>query len=86
MALTPTASLAWTHEFLTRRQASAALVFLPGAAWQVEGARPSRDGARVKAGLDLALNGFASINAGFDGDFAGASRSYGGRGGVKIRW
>jgi outer membrane autotransporter protein len=86
MTLTPTASLAWTHEFVTRRQASAALIFLPGAAWQVEGARPSRDGARVKAGLDLALNGFASINAGFDGDFAGASRSYGGKGGLKIRW
>ena len=50
----------------------------------VDGARPARDAAQVKAGGELLIGPRTAIYADFDGEFARASQLYGGKGGVKI--
>ena len=50
----------------------------------VDGARPSRDAAQIKAGFELGIGPRTAIYANFDGEFGNASQLYGGKGGVKF--
>lgn len=74
------------HEFDRRRRMTATLVNLPTAGFSVEGARPPRDAARVKAGAELSINPFVALHASFEGELAGPQGFFGGRGGLKARW
>jgi subtilase-type serine protease len=84
--VTPSLSLAWVHEFRPQRDISAVFASFPGIGFNVAGARPARDAAKVKAGLNVAMTDNVALYASFDGEFSGVSNSYGGRGGVLVRW
>jgi outer membrane autotransporter protein len=84
--VTPSLSLAWVHEFRPQRDISAVFASFPGIGFNVAGARPARDAAKVKAGLNVAMTDNVALYASFDGEFSGVANSYGGRGGVLVRW
>jgi len=86
MKVTPSLSLAWVHEFRPQRDISAVFVTFPTIGFNVAGARPARDAAKVKAGLNVAMTDNVALYASFDGEFSGVSNSYGGRGGLLVRW
>ena len=86
MVLTPVISLAYLHEFAPERNLNANLISLPGAAFLVNGARPARDAVQTKVGAQLALANGVALFANFDGEFSGVSRTYAGRGGIKVSW
>ncbi|MBV9065813.1 MAG: autotransporter domain-containing protein, partial [Methylobacteriaceae bacterium] len=83
---TPTASLAYVHEFSPVRDLFAGLTFLPASTFTVDGARPGRDAAQIKTGAKLALNQWAAVYANFEGEFSNRSQIYAGKGGVKVSW
>ena len=72
------------HEFAPYRQIFAGIASLPGAVFLVDGARPARDAAQVKAGGELAIGPRSAIFANFDGEFARTNQLYGGKGGIKV--
>ena len=84
MLLKPVLQAAYVHEFAPERQVFAGLNSLPGAVFLVDGARPSRDAAQVKAGAELLIGPRTAIFANFDGEFGNASQLYGGKGGIKV--
>lgn len=84
--LTPWVSLAWRHEWSTNRTQTATLVALPGASFVVIGARPARDAAQVKAGVNFALTQTLALFASFEGEFGAKNPVYAGKGGVKVAW
>ena len=84
MVLKPVLQAAYVHEFAPERQVFAGINSLPGAVFLVDGARPSRDAAQVKAGFELGIGPRTAIFANFDGEFGNASQLYGGKGGVKV--
>jgi subtilase-type serine protease len=84
--VTPSLSLAWVHEFRPQRDISAVFATFPGIGFNVAGARPARDAAKVKAGLNVAMTDSVALYASFDGEFSGVANSYGGRGGLLVRW
>ena len=86
MVLTPVVSLAYLHEFAPERNLAANLVSLPGAAFLVNGARPARDAVQTKVGGQLGLANGVALFADFDGEFSDVSRTYAGRGGIKVSW
>jgi outer membrane autotransporter protein len=83
---TPTASLAYIHEFSPVRDLFAGLTFLPASTFVVDGARPASNAAQVKAGAKLALNAWTAVYANFEGEFSNKSQTYAGKGGVKVSW
>ncbi len=70
MTFTPSLTLADLHEFSPQRRNFGTLVDLPTTSWLVDAARTGSDAAQVKAGAQLALNRWAAIFAGFDGEFS----------------
>jgi subtilase-type serine protease len=74
------------HEFRPQRDISAVFATFPGIGFNVAGARPARDAAKVKAGLNVAMTDSVALYASFDGEFSGVANSYGGRGGLLVRW
>ena len=84
--LTPWVSLAWRHEWSTTRTQTATLVALPGASFVVIGARPARDAAQVKAGVNFALTQTLALFASFEGEFGAKNPVYAGKGGMKVAW
>ena len=86
MVLAPILQAAYVHEFAPERSQIGALSTLPGSTFLVDGARPSRDAAQVKAGLELAIGPSSAIFANFDGEFSGQAQFYGGKGGFKYVW
>ena len=83
MILSPSLQVAYVHEFAPERNEIAGLINLPAATFLVDGARPSRDAAQVKAGAELVIGSQTSIFATFDGEFSGQAQFYGGKGGLK---
>ena len=86
MILSPTLQAAYVHEFAPYRQEYGQLVSLPGSSFLVDGARPSRNAAQVKAGAELAIGPHTSIYANFEGEFSGLEQFYGGKGGIRYVW
>ncbi|HPG02589.1 MAG: autotransporter domain-containing protein [Methylobacteriaceae bacterium] len=84
--LTPWVSLAWRHEWSTNRTQTATLNALPGASFVIIGARPARDAAQVKGGVNLAITQQVAIFATFEGEFGTKNPVYSGRGGMKVAW
>ena len=84
MVFKPVLQAAYVHEFAPYRQLFAGIASLPGAVFLVDGARPARDAAQVKAGGELAIGPRSAIFANFDGEFARANQLYGGKGGLKV--
>ena len=84
--LTPWVSLAWRHEWSTNRTQTATLNALPGASFVIIGARPARDAAQVKGGVNLAITQQIAIFATFEGEFGTKNPVYSGRGGMKVAW
>ena len=80
----PTLQLAYVHEFAPYRQRFAGIASLPGAVFLVDGARPARDAAQVKAGFELAAGPRTAIFANFDGEFSCVDQLYTGKGGIKV--
>ena len=84
MVLKPTLQVAYVHEFAPYRQQFAGIASLPGAVFLVDGARPARDAAQVKAGFELAIGPRTAVFANFDGEFSGVDQLYAGKGGIKV--
>ena len=84
MVLKPTLQLAYVHDFAPYRQQFAGIASLPGAVFLVDGARPARNAAQVKAGFELAIGPHTAIFANFDGEFSGVDQLYAGKGGVRV--
>lgn len=82
----PLVEAAWVHEFAPQRNVTAQFATLPDSTFIVEGAGPSRDAARVKAGGELALNERMALFASFNGEFSGVERLYAGSGGIRLVW
>ena len=83
VVLKPTLQLAYVHEFAPYRTQFAGLASLPGAVFLVDGARPARNAAQVKAGGELGIGPRTAIFANFDGEFSGIHQLYAGKGGVR---
>jgi subtilase-type serine protease len=86
VTLTPSLRLAWVHEFNPTREISAEFQVAPGFPFTVQGARAAQDSAQVQAGLEMRVAKNFGVFANFDGNLSGAGNSYGGFGGVKVRW
>lgn len=84
--LTPWISLAWRHEWSTNRSQTATLTALPGASFVVIGARPARDAAQIKGGVNLSVTQQVAIFATFEGEFGTKNPIYSGKGGMKVAW
>ncbi len=86
LVFAPSLQVAYVHEFAPERTQIGTLSALPGSTFLVDGVRPSRDAAQVKAGGELALSPHSALFATFDGEFAGRDQFYGGKGGFKYVW
>ena len=86
MTLTPTLQAAWVHEFAPYRSETSALATLPGATFLIDGARPARDAAQIKAGAELAVGPHSVLFATFDGELSGVDQLYAGKGGFRYTW
>ena len=84
--LTPWVSLAWRHEWSGNRSQTATLAVLPGASFVIIGAKPARDAAQVKAGVNLAVTQQVALFATFEGEFGAKNPVYAGKGGMKMAW
>ena len=84
--LTPWIALAWRHEWSTSRTQTATLTALPGASFVIIGAKPARDAAQVKAGVNLAFSQTVALFATFEGEFGTKNPVYAGKGGMKMAW
>ncbi len=84
--LTPWVALAWRHEWSANRSQTATLAALPGASFVIVGARPARDAAQVKAGVNLAMTQTVALFATFEGEFGAKNPVYAGKGGMKVAW
>ena len=85
MWLRPSVQAAYVREFAPVRNQIAGLINLPGAVFLTQGARPSRNGAQVKAGAELDVLQNVSLSANFDGEFSGQSQTYAGKGAIKVQ-
>ena len=86
LAFAPSLQVAYVHEFAPERTQIGMLTALPGSTFLVDGARPSRNAAQVKAGAELAIGPASSVFASFDSEIAGKDQFYGGKGGFKYVW
>ncbi len=84
--LTPWISLAWRHEWSASRTQTASLAALPGASFVIIGAKPARDAAQVKGGVNLAVTQQVAVFATFEGEFGTKNPVYAGKGGMKVAW
>lgn len=83
MSFSPSLQVAYVHEFAPYRQQTAAIADLPGSTFLIDGARPGRDGAQVKAGGEFAIGPATAFFANFDGEFSGSNELYAGKAGLK---
>jgi len=84
--LTGTLRASWRREFETDRTQRPSFLAAPGVAFPVQGAPATRDMLRTQVGLQLGLNRNLSLFSYFGGDFARASRTFSGSGGVRYAW
>ncbi|MDR3462171.1 MAG: autotransporter domain-containing protein [Beijerinckiaceae bacterium] len=86
LLFSPTIQMAYVHEFAPERSQIATFAALPGSTFLVDGSRPGRDAAQVKAGGELALSSRSALFVDFDGEFSGQAQAYSGKGGFKYVW
>jgi uncharacterized protein with beta-barrel porin domain len=77
---------AWVNEFSPERRIESNIVAIPGAGFTVDGARPSRDAARIGAGTTWTIDDRKALFMKFSGDFSRNSGSLAGMAGAKIAW
>lgn len=77
---------AWAHNFSTERNIGAFFQVVPAANFIVNGAAQARDLALVTLSAETRWANGLSLAAAFDGEFAGAARSYAGKGIVRYQW
>jgi uncharacterized protein with beta-barrel porin domain len=84
--LTLRGRFARAHDFNTSRNIAATFQALPGASFVVNGAAQGHDSALTTASAEVKwLNGF-SLAATFEGEFSNVTRSYAGKGVVRMVW
>ncbi len=75
--ITPTAELAWIHEFMEDESGiRAGFATAPSATFSVDGPDLDRDRARLGLGLNLQLSQTADLNLGYQGEFAGSDERH----------
>ncbi len=84
--LTPVARMAWVHEFRPDRSQDATFPSIPGPNFTVFGPRAASDAAQLDAGLQLALNSSAVLQANFSSELSGSSSRYSGSGTLRVAW
>ena len=82
----PSATLAYVHEFSTRRNLNASFVSLQGSNFTASGSRPAANGAQARLGVDFTSVNGVKLFAEFQADVSSSARNYAGRGGVKLAW
>lgn len=71
--ITPTAELAWVHEFMEDEASiKAGFSTAPATTFSVDGPDLDRDRARLALGLNVQLSNTANLNLGYQGEFAGS--------------
>jgi uncharacterized protein with beta-barrel porin domain len=84
--LTLRGRFAWAHDFNPDRAIGAAFQTLPGASFVANGARQAGDSALTTASAEFKwTNGWSTATT-FEGEFAGVTRSYAGKGVVRYQW
>ncbi len=86
MPLILRARLAWAHDWVSNPSLTATFETLPGANFIANGAGIPANSALTSAGAELHLTANWSVEARFDGDFAGNSQTYTGTGTVRYAW
>lgn len=84
--LTPVARVAWVHEFRPDRSQDATFLSIPGPNFTVFGPRTASDAVQLDAGLQLALNSSAVLQANFSSELSGSSSRYSGSGALRFAW
>lgn len=84
--LMPVGSVAYVHEFSPNRQLTNMLMSIPGPDFNVAGPRSTYNLVQAKIGAQLHLNNEFALFTDFQGEFSSASRSYGGKGGLRYYW
>jgi len=83
---TPWVRASWVHEFEPTREVTPTFLTLPTATFTVEGPRAASDSGRLDLGSRLVYGERFSLFGTFYGEFSDRSRSYGGNGGVTVKW
>ena len=78
--------LAWAHDFVSDPSLDAAFESLPSTNFVVKARRIPHNSAPVSGSGELFLATNWSLQAKFDGEFAGNSRTYGGTGTLRYLW
>jgi autotransporter-associated beta strand protein len=84
--LTLRGRLAWAHDEGNDSAVSASFLSLPGSAFTVNGAVPSKDHALVSAGAEMKWLNDLSIAGTFEGEFSENTVGYAGKGAVRYAW
>ncbi|MGM4932712.1 autotransporter outer membrane beta-barrel domain-containing protein [Tardiphaga sp. 619_E2_N8_5] len=84
--LTLRGRVAWAHDFITDRSASATFQTLPGASFVVNGAAQARDAALTTASAEMKWTNGWAVAGTFEGEFSDVTRSYAGKGAVRYAW
>ncbi len=75
--ITPTAELAWIHEFMEDESGiRAGFATAPSATFSVDGPDLDRDRARLALGLNVQLSQTADLNLGYQGEYAGSDERH----------
>jgi autotransporter-associated beta strand protein len=80
------ARLAWAHDWVSNPALTATFQTLPGANFVVSGAGMAANSALTSAGAELRLSANWSVEAKFDGEFAGNAQTYAGTGTIRYFW
>jgi T5SS/PEP-CTERM-associated repeat protein/autotransporter-associated beta strand protein len=78
--------LAWAHDEGNDSVVSATFLSLPGSAFTVNGAEPSKNLALVSAGAEMKWLNDVSIVGTFEGEFSENTTGYAGKGAVRYAW
>jgi autotransporter-associated beta strand protein len=84
--LTLRSRIAWAHDEGNDSAVSASFLSLPGSAFTVNGAVPSKDLALVSAGAEMKWLNDISIVGTFEGEFSENTVGYAGKGAVRLAW
>ncbi|MDQ8698471.1 autotransporter domain-containing protein [Hyphomicrobium sp. LHD-15] len=84
--LTLRSRIAWAHDEGNDSLVSASFLSLPGSAFTVNGAVPSKDLALVSAGAEVKWQNNLSVFGTFEGEFSENTSGYAGKGAVRFAW
>lgn len=78
--------IAWAHDEGNDSAVSASFLSLPGSAFTVNGAVPSKDLALVSAGAEMKWQNSLSVFGTFEGEFSESTSGYAGKGSIRYEW